>query len=47
MRELKDRVVVVTGGASGIGKAMAARFHTAGSKVVLADQSLRVEAWRR
>ena len=36
--ELADRIVVVTGGASGIGKAMAERFHREGAaKVVVAD----------
>ncbi len=36
--ELKDKIVVVTGGASGIGKAMAARFINEGAKqVVIAD----------
>lgn len=37
MKEFKDRVAVVTGGASGIGRAMAARFASEGMKVVLAD----------
>jgi NAD(P)-dependent dehydrogenase (short-subunit alcohol dehydrogenase family) len=36
--ELADKIVVVTGGASGIGKAMAERFHREGAaKVVVAD----------
>ena len=37
MLELKDRVAVVTGGASGIGKALAKAFLGEGMKVVLAD----------
>jgi NAD(P)-dependent dehydrogenase (short-subunit alcohol dehydrogenase family) len=37
MKEFTDRVAVVTGGASGIGRAMADRFAAAGMKVVLAD----------
>jgi NAD(P)-dependent dehydrogenase (short-subunit alcohol dehydrogenase family) len=37
MKEFKDKVAVVTGGASGIGRAMADRFATEGMKVVLAD----------
>jgi NAD(P)-dependent dehydrogenase (short-subunit alcohol dehydrogenase family) len=44
MKEFKDRVAVVTGGASGIGRGMAARFGAEGMKVVLADveeQALR------
>jgi NAD(P)-dependent dehydrogenase (short-subunit alcohol dehydrogenase family) len=36
---LKDRVIVVTGAASGIGKACAERYASEGAKVVLADIS--------
>ncbi|MCC6225038.1 MAG: SDR family NAD(P)-dependent oxidoreductase [Microthrixaceae bacterium] len=35
--ELKDKVAVITGGASGIGLAMARRFATGGAALVLAD----------
>lgn len=37
MRELDGRVAVVTGGASGIGLALARRFAVAGMQIVLAD----------
>lgn len=37
MRELKGKVAVVTGAASGIGRAMAQRFAREGMKLVLAD----------
>jgi NAD(P)-dependent dehydrogenase (short-subunit alcohol dehydrogenase family) len=37
MKEFRDRVAVVTGGASGIGRGMAERFASEGMKVVLAD----------
>ena len=37
MRELSTKVAVVTGGASGIGKALATRFRDAGMHVVIAD----------
>jgi NAD(P)-dependent dehydrogenase (short-subunit alcohol dehydrogenase family) len=37
MKELRDRVAVVTGAASGIGFALAARFAAEGMKVVMAD----------
>lgn len=35
--DLRDRVCVVTGGASGIGAACARRFHQLGARLVLAD----------
>jgi len=36
--DIRDKVIVVTGGASGIGKAMVARFHAEGaSAIVVAD----------
>ena len=37
MKEFRDRVAVVTGGASGIGRALARRFAREGMKLVLAD----------
>ena len=37
MQDLNGKVAVVTGGASGIGRAMADRFAQAGMKIVLAD----------
>jgi NAD(P)-dependent dehydrogenase (short-subunit alcohol dehydrogenase family) len=37
MEDLAGRVAVVTGGASGIGRAMAARFSAEGMRVVVAD----------
>jgi NAD(P)-dependent dehydrogenase (short-subunit alcohol dehydrogenase family) len=37
MKEFRDKVAVVTGAASGIGRAMAERFAAEGMKVVLAD----------
>jgi NAD(P)-dependent dehydrogenase (short-subunit alcohol dehydrogenase family) len=37
MKDLNDRVAVVTGAASGIGRAMSKSFLEAGMKVVLAD----------
>ena len=32
---VKDRIVVVTGAASGIGKALAERFHAEGARLVV------------
>src|SRR5579863_2577361 len=37
MRDLMDKVAVVTGAASGIGRALAERFAREGMRVVLAD----------
>lgn len=37
MRDLRGRVAVVTGGASGVGRAMAERFAAEGMRVVVAD----------
>jgi len=37
MQEFRDRVAVVTGAASGMGRAMADRFAAEGMRVVLAD----------
>ena len=37
MQEFRDRVAVITGGAAGIGLAMAERFAREGMKLVLAD----------
>lgn len=36
---MKDKVVIITGASSGIGKALAYRYQSAGSKVVLAARS--------
>ena len=39
--ELKDKIVVITGGASGIGRALAVRFHEEGAKkIVVVDMNL-------
>lgn len=37
MKDFKDKVAVITGGAAGLGKAMAERFAAEGVKLVLAD----------
>ena len=44
MKDFRDKVAVITGGASGLGLAMARRFAAEGMKLVLADveeESLR------
>ncbi len=35
--KLKDKIAVITGGASGIGKAIAERYTQEGARVVVAD----------
>lgn len=37
MKDLNDKVVVITGGASGVGRALGVLFAQEGSKVVLVD----------
>lgn len=37
MKEFRDRVAVITGGANGIGRALAQRFGAEGMRIVLAD----------
>ena len=37
---LKDQVAIITGAASGIGKAVASRYATKGAKIVIADLNL-------
>ena len=45
---MKDKVIMVTGGSSGMGKAMAKRFAEEGANVVITGRSLeRLEATKR
>ena len=38
--KLKDKTVLITGGAHGIGRAMAERFHREGATIAVADLEL-------
>lgn len=44
MKGLKDKIVLVTGGAKGLGKAMATRFLQEGATVVIADVDAEASA---
>ena len=44
MKQFKDRVAVITGGGSGLGRAMAFRFAREGMKIVLADMDEKAMA---
>ena len=43
---LKDRVAIVTGAASGIGKAITEKYAEKGAKVAIADINLEAIEWR-
>ena len=38
-KEFKNKVVIITGGASGIGKATAEMFNSNGAKVIIIDKN--------
>lgn len=40
LKRLKDKVVLITGGAQGLGEALAARMHDEGAKICIADLNL-------
>ena len=42
MKGLKDKIVLVTGGAKGLGKAMTTRFLQEGATVVIADNGIGI-----
>ena len=44
MKGLKDKIVLVTGGAKGLGKAMTTRFLQEGGTVVIADVDAEASA---
>lgn len=44
---LKDKIAIISGGESGVGAAVAARFHGQGAVVVLADRAVSAAALAR